>query len=78
MSLSFSINTMMVLVAGIVGAKIAPSAELATLPMAMMVIGTAAATIPAALLMQKVGRKLGMTIGILIALRKRAGRNGER
>lgn len=68
MSLSFSINTMMVLVAGIVGATIAPSPELATLPMAMMVVGTALATIPAALLMQKVGRKAGMAIGILIAL----------
>lgn len=68
MSLSFAITSMMVLVSGIVGAKIAPTPELATLPMAAMVIGTALATIPAALLMQKVGRKGGMAVGILIAL----------
>ena len=59
---------MMVLVAGIVGAKIAPSPELATPPMAIMVIGTAIATIPAALLMQRIGRKAGMAAGIMIAL----------
>jgi MFS family permease len=68
MALSFTITSMMVLVAGILGAKIAPSPELATIPMALMVVGTATATIPAALLMQKIGRKAGMCIGIVIAL----------
>ncbi|MFT5572640.1 MAG: MFS family permease [Cryomorphaceae bacterium] len=68
MALSFTITSMMVLVAGILGAQIAPSPELATLPMALMVVGTATATIPAALLMQKIGRKAGMAIGIAIAL----------
>ena len=68
MAFSFTITSMMVLVAGILGAKIAPSPALATLPMAVLVIGTASATIPAAFLMQKIGRKAGMAIGIVIAL----------
>lgn len=68
MSLNFAATSMMVLVAGLLGAIIAPSAELATLPLAIMVIGTAAASIPAALIMQKVGRKMGLVIGNLIAI----------
>jgi len=68
MSLSFTSTSMMVLVAGLLGAAIAPSPELATLPIAIMVIGTASATIPAAMLMQKVGRKAGMAAGLCIAI----------
>ena len=68
MSLSFTGTSMMVLVAGLLGAAIAPSPDLATLPIAVMIIGTAAATIPAAMLMQRVGRKAGMAIGLGIAL----------
>ena len=64
MSLNFAATSMMVLVAGLLGTKIAPNSELATLPLAMMVIGTAAASIPAALIMQKVGRKKGLVIGL--------------
>ena len=67
MSLNFAATSMMVLVAGLLGTKIAPNSELATLPLAMMVIGTAAASIPAALIMQKVGRKKGLVIGNVIA-----------
>ena len=68
MSLNFAATSMMVLVAGLLGTKIAPNSELATLPLAMMVIGTAAASIPAALIMQKVGRKKGLVIGNVIAI----------
>ena len=68
MSLSFSITSMMMLIAGLLGAAIAPYRELATLPIAMMIVGTAAASIPAALIMQKLGRKAGMAVGNLIAL----------
>jgi MFS family permease len=68
MSLSFTTTAMMVLVAGLLGASIAPDPSLATLPIAMTVVATAIATIPAAMIMQAVGRKKGMAIGILIAL----------
>jgi MFS family permease len=61
-----------VFVGGIIGAEIAPSPVLATLPMSLMVVGVALATIPAALLMRRVGRRkgymTGSTIGILAAL----------
>ncbi len=43
--------------AGIVGLKIAPTPGLATLPVTTFVIGAAVSTIPASLLMQRVGRK---------------------
>lgn len=68
MSLSFAIVYMMVLILGIIGTRIAPSPELATLPMAMLIVGSAIATIPAALIMQKLGRKAGMSVGLGLAL----------
>lgn len=48
-----------VLLGGIIGASIAPTPDLATLPVAFMIIGTASTTIPAALFMGKFGRKAG-------------------
>lgn len=47
----------MVLLAGIIGARLAPDAKLATLPVTCGVIGIAMATLPAALAMQRFGRK---------------------
>lgn len=49
----------LVLVGGLVGSQIAPSPNLATLPMAFMIIGTACATVPASMMMARIGRKLG-------------------
>ena len=48
-----------VLLGGIVGASMAPVPGLATLPVALMIVGTAMSTIPASLLMRRVGRKVG-------------------
>lgn len=48
-----------VLLGGIVGAAIAPRPSLATLPVALMIVGTAVTTVPAALFMGRFGRKLG-------------------
>jgi MFS family permease len=47
----------MVTFGGIVGAEIAPAPVLATLPMAITVVGVALATMPAAYAMRRVGRK---------------------
>jgi len=58
---------MVVLLGGIVGAQIAPVTELATLPVALMIVGTAATSIPAALLMSKIGRQAGFIIGAAYA-----------
>ncbi|MEX0942029.1 MAG: MFS transporter [Pseudomonadales bacterium] len=52
-----------VLLGGIVGAMIAPADNLVTLPIALMIVGTAASTVPAALIMSKFGRKAGFLFG---------------
>jgi predicted MFS family arabinose efflux permease len=52
-----------VLLGGIVGARLAPNPSLATLPIALMIVGTATTTIPAALFMGKFGRKAGFMFG---------------
>lgn len=52
-----------VLLGGIVGTAIAPRAGLATLPVALMIVGTAVTTVPAALLMGRFGRKAGFICG---------------
>ena len=56
-----------VLLGGIVGTRLAPSTDLATLPVAFMIIGTALTTIPAALIMGKIGRKYGFMLSALMA-----------
>ncbi|MCP5162562.1 MAG: MFS transporter [Hahellaceae bacterium] len=56
---------MMVFVGGIVGAGLAPQASLATLPLAMMVVGTATVIVPVTLLMQRFGRKIILISGAL-------------
>ncbi len=58
---------LLVTVGGIVGYQLAPSPGLATLPVALMVIGTACATIPAALTMQRLGRQKGFLLATGIA-----------
>jgi len=47
----------MVLLEGIIGTQIAPSRDLATLPLGFMIIGMAAATIPASMMMARLGRR---------------------
>lgn len=48
----------MILAGGIVGATLAPSANLATLPVAMMIVGTACGVLPVTRLMRAFGRKM--------------------
>lgn len=52
---------------GIVGAQLASTPALATLPLFVMVVGTALTTVPAATLMQRVGRRLGFASAALAA-----------
>lgn len=70
-----SATVIMFTTAGLIGVQIAPSKAWATLPISAFVIGTAATTIPAAMLMKKIGRRPGFmlgacagTIGALIGL----------
>ncbi len=58
---------MIVLVGGLLGVELAPSPGLATLPISLMVVGLAVATIPAALLMRRIGRRKGFVLGAVLA-----------
>lgn len=61
-------SPILVLLGGIIGAQIAPSMDLATLPIAIQICGVASAAIPASILMARVGRKIGFLIGTAIAI----------
>jgi len=51
------------LAGGIIGQSLAPSPLLATLPITALVVGLAAAAVPVALLIRRVGRRTGFVIG---------------
>ncbi|MEG3618088.1 MFS transporter [Magnetovibrio sp. PR-2] len=52
-----------IMFAGLVGQMLADNKLLATLPVAIMTIGTASSTIPMSMLMRRVGRRFGFLIG---------------
>ncbi|MGJ8680394.1 MFS transporter [Paraglaciecola sp.] len=56
-SLAMSAATMFILAGGVLGALLAPDPKLATMPLAMMIVGTAIGVLPATRLMQYFGRK---------------------
>jgi MFS family permease len=57
----------MVLLGGILGSRLAPTPGLATLPVSLTVVGLAVATVPAALVMQRVGRRNAFIASALAA-----------
>ncbi len=59
---------MVIFVGGFLGMALAPSANMATLPIASLVIGSAIASMPAAFIMQKIGRRSGFVYATLMAL----------
>lgn len=59
---------LVIFVGGIIGAQLAPSESLATLPVAAFIIGSALASMPAALIMQRIGRRMGFLAATLVAL----------
>lgn len=65
---SMTAPPLVILIGGLVGARIAPSPGLATLPLAMLVLSTALSTIPASLIMRRLGRRLGFLAGNLVAI----------
>jgi len=54
---------LVVTVGGIIGVDLAPAPWLATLPVSLMVVGTALAVLPASWLMSRVGRRRGFAAG---------------
>jgi MFS family permease len=67
--IGLAVAPLVILVGGIVGGELAPSPSLATLPIAMMVVGTAIASVPAALLMARIGRRAGFMLGAVLGSR---------
>ena len=55
------------LIGGLVGNELAPSPAWATLPISLVVVGTAVFIIPASLIMRKIGRKLSFILASLVA-----------
>ncbi len=51
----------------IVGSRLAPSPQLATLPLSLVIVGLALATVPAALAMQRFGRRRTFIASVLLA-----------
>ena len=66
-ALGLSAMSMMIFIGGIVGRELAPRPALATLPLALAIIGLAATTVPAALLARRLGRRRAFVIGALLA-----------
>lgn len=57
-----AVTTAVVVTSGLVGSQLASSASWATLPMSMMIIGTALSTFPISLMMRRTGRRLGFVL----------------
>lgn len=62
-ALFFVGNTIMVSTSPLVGLTLAPVPLLATLPLGVQFIGTMVATLPASLLMERLGRRFGLVLG---------------
>lgn len=55
------------LLGGLIGSDLAPTPALATLPVSISVVGVALSTIPAALLMKRIGRRAGFAAAAALA-----------
>ncbi|HRY25487.1 MAG: MFS transporter [Geminicoccaceae bacterium] len=64
----FMANTIQITTSALVGLQIAPSPALATLPLAAQFVGNMLATMPASLLMARIGRRLGLLLGSLFGV----------
>lgn len=61
-------NILLVSVIGLIGKQISPDPSMITLPVAVQFLGLMSATIPASLIMGKLGRKRGFSIGNLVGI----------
>lgn len=66
-AIGFSGASLVLLAGGIVGTSLAPSQSLATLPITLLVVGIALFSIPAALIMKRIGRRRGFVISAVVA-----------
>jgi len=66
--LAMSCSSLSITIAALVGSSLADDKSLATLPLALQFLGMVATTIPASLLMQRFGRRAGLSLGAVIGL----------
>jgi len=67
-AMALSGASIVVLLGGLIGREIAPTPTLATLPISLMTVGVALFSIPAALIMQRIGRRSGFMAAAAIAI----------
>jgi MFS family permease len=67
-AIMMSVNSLMVTSAAIIGSHLASNKALATLPLALQFVAVMLTTIPASMLMGKLGRKAGFLIATAIGL----------
>ncbi|MDH5411069.1 MAG: MFS transporter [Alphaproteobacteria bacterium] len=60
--------TMLIVVSALAGKRLAADPSLATLPISLMFVGNMVMTIPASLLMKRIGRRAGFTVGALFGI----------
>jgi MFS family permease len=60
--------TVVVIIGGIIGAQLAPRPSLVTLPLSLAIVAIALTTVPAALIMRRIGRRNGFLLGALIGI----------
>lgn len=70
LSLAFNSTavTVLVVTSALVGQALAEDKALATLPFSLQFVGTMVASVPASMIMQRMGRRFGFTIGALIGI----------
>ncbi|WP_426415977.1 MFS transporter [Aestuariirhabdus sp. LZHN29] len=61
-------NVLLIAVSALIGQQLAPSTELITLPLALQFIGLMMSTIPASLIMRRIGRQQGFVLGNCIGI----------
>ncbi|EGA69755.1 putative drug transport transmembrane protein [Vibrio sinaloensis DSM 21326] len=61
-------NILLISVIGLVGKTLAPNPSLITLPVALQFLGLMSATIPASLIMGRLGRRVGFSLGNVIGI----------
>jgi MFS family permease len=59
---------LVIFIGGFIGLSIAPSVSMSTLPITALIVGVALAGMPAALIMQKLGRRKGFVYATLVGL----------
>ena len=65
--MSMAVSSVMILAGSLLARQIAPNPQWATLPLAFLVLGMAAAVVPAVMFMKKKGRRAGHLLGISAA-----------